>query len=62
MGFVVTPTRSVSEAFARDFSRSFYLYWALGRSVPEACAAALNKVAASDVSRLGAFMVVMGTG
>ena len=62
VGFVVTPTRSVSEAFARDFSRSFYLYWALGRSVPEACAAALNKVAASDVSRLGAFMVVMGTG
>ncbi|MEM7157138.1 MAG: CHAT domain-containing protein [Myxococcota bacterium] len=61
-GFMVIPTRAVSEAFARDFSRSFYLYWALGRSLPEACAAALNKVAASDVSRLSAFVVVMGTG
>lgn len=60
VGFVVTSTVPVSDAFAHDFCRSFYLYWALGRGIPEACAAALVKVAGSDPSKQGAFVVAMG--
>lgn len=60
VGFVVTSTGPVSDALARDFCRSFYLYWALGRGIPEACAAALVKVAGSEPSRQGAFVVAMG--
>lgn len=61
VGFVITPVGPVSGTFTHDFSRSFYLYWALGRSIPEACTAALVKVAGSDPHRLGSFVVVMGS-
>ncbi|MEX1368669.1 MAG: hypothetical protein AB1Z98_36410 [Nannocystaceae bacterium] len=61
VGFIITPVGPVTGALAHDFSRSFYLYWALGRSIPEACTAALVKVAGSDPHRLGSFVVVMGS-
>lgn len=60
VGSVVLPLWSVSETFALEFTRSFYLYWALGRSVPEALCTALVNVAGGDVAKLGAFVVALG--
>ena len=61
VGFVVTSTGPVPDAFAHAFCRSFYLYWALGRGIPEACVAALVKEAGADAAKQGAFVVAMGS-
>ncbi len=60
VGYVVMAGCSVPMDMARDFSRGFYLYWALGRSIPVAYCAALANVAGADPSRVGAFMVWLG--
>lgn len=62
VSYVVVAGCALPRDLAREFSRGFYVYWALGRSIPEACSAALASVAGSDPSRFGAFMVWLGPG
>ncbi|MEM9454737.1 MAG: CHAT domain-containing protein [Myxococcota bacterium] len=62
VGFVVVAGSALPREVAREFTRGFYVYWALGRSIPEACVAALAGVAGTDPSRFGDFMVWLGPG
>lgn len=62
VGFVVVAGGALPREVAREFTRGFYVYWALGRSIPEACVAALASVAGTDPSRFGDFMVWLGPG
>lgn len=57
---VIVATHAVPAELAREVSRGLYFYWALGRGLLEACAAALANVAGSDPSRVGAFVVSLG--
>ena len=57
---VVLALGSVPPILAREVTRGLYLYWALGRSLLEACTAALGNVAESEPARLGSFVVSLG--
>ncbi len=60
VGSVVVATAAVSPALAREVSRSLYLYWALGKSLPEAYCAALTGLGGFDLAGTAAFVVALG--
>lgn len=62
VGYVIASGCPIDPEIAREFSRGFYLYWALGRSIPAAYCAALSNVAGGDPACTGALMVWLGSG
>ena len=60
VGFVVIATGAIPQPLAREVSRGVYLYWALGKSLPEAYCAALSSLGGFDLARIAAFVVAMG--
>lgn len=60
VGLVVLATCSVPPELARELSRGFYLYWALGRGPLEAFTAAVANLAGSDPSRIGGLVAALG--